>query len=105
MNAELEQRITGTIQSKRVVLFMKGRKGSPQCGFSAQVVSILQRRGVDFLDVDVLSDADLRQGLKEFSKWPTFPQLYVAGKLLGGADIVSGMDQSGELERVLATGS
>ncbi|HET9934520.1 MAG TPA: Grx4 family monothiol glutaredoxin [Polyangiaceae bacterium] len=103
MNTQLEERILSTLRSKRVVLFMKGKKALPQCGFSAAVVSILNRRGVDFLDVDVLSDAELRQGLKEFSKWPTFPQLYVDGKLIGGSDIVAGMDQSGELERVLGT--
>jgi monothiol glutaredoxin len=81
---------------------MKGKKDTPQCGFSAQVAGILKKRGVEFLDVDVLADPELRQGLKEFSSWPTFPQLYVAGKLIGGADIVAGLDASGELTRVIA---
>jgi len=102
MNIELQNRIVGTLQSNKVVLFMKGSKASPQCGFSAQVVAILTRKGVDFLDVDVLADAELRQGLKEYSTWPTFPQLYVNGKLIGGCDIVSGLEQSGELDHALA---
>ncbi|MGC4088580.1 MAG: 5'/3'-nucleotidase SurE [Polyangiaceae bacterium] len=98
MDQALRERIEGTVNSKRVVLFMKGNKNFPQCGFSAQVVSILKKKGVDFLDVNILSDQDLRQGLKEFSNWPTFPQLYVGGKLVGGCDIVTGMAESGELE-------
>jgi len=101
MNSELRDRILGTIKSNKVVLFMKGNKTAPQCGFSAQVASILTRKGVDFLAVDVLSDAELRQGLKEFSSWPTFPQLYVDGSLVGGADIVSGLELNGQLDRAL----
>ena len=101
MTPALETKIRTTIASNRVVLFMKGTKGVPQCGFSAQVAGILTRRGVDFLDVDILRDPELRQGLKEYSRWPTFPQLYVDGKLIGGADIVTGLDASGELERLL----
>ena len=104
MNPATRERIVATIQSKPVVLFMKGNKAVPQCGFSAQVVGILSRAKVDFLDVDVLADPELRQGLKEYSSWPTFPQLYIAGKLVGGADIVSAMSQSGELDRLLAAG-
>jgi len=102
MNAAISERILATVQRKKVVLFMKGNKTQPQCGFSAQVVSILTRAEVDFLDVDVLSDPELRQALKEFSSWPTFPQLYVGGEFVGGADIVSALSQSGELGRVLA---
>lgn len=101
MNEQVTNQIKSALGAKRVVLFMKGSKASPQCGFSAQVVSILTRRGVDFLDVDVLSDPGLRQGLKEFSNWPTFPQLYVDGQLIGGCDIVTGLEQSGELARVI----
>jgi monothiol glutaredoxin len=104
MDSALRERIEGTIGKKKVVLFMKGNKNFPQCGFSAQVVSILKKRNVDFLDVNILTDPDLRQGLKEFSNWPTFPQLYVDGKLVGGCDIITGMDQNGELDQVL-TGS
>jgi len=102
MNEQVNSRIKSTINSKKVVLFMKGNKSSPQCGFSAHVVSILTRVGVDFLDVDVLSDPALRQGLKDFSNWPTFPQLYVDGQLVGGCDIVAALDQSGELTRIVA---
>lgn len=101
MNESLVERIKSTIEARKVVLFMKGKKESPQCGFSGHVVSILTKKGVEFLDVDVLSDLELRQGLKTYSKWPTFPQLYVDGKLIGGADIVSDLERSGELEQVL----
>ncbi|HET7544384.1 MAG TPA: Grx4 family monothiol glutaredoxin [Polyangiaceae bacterium] len=101
MNSTLRERIVSTIESKPVVLFMKGNKRLPQCGFSAQVVGILTRENVDFLDIDVLADPELRQGLKEYSSWPTFPQLYIGGKLVGGADIVTAMSQSGELGRML----
>ena len=95
--------IESLIKQNRVTLFMKGNKNFPQCGFSAQVVSILKQKSVDFLDVNILTDAELRQGLKEFSNWPTFPQLYVDGKLVGGCDIVTGMNESGELDSVLGT--
>jgi monothiol glutaredoxin len=101
MTTPLYDRISATLRSKKIVLFMKGNKASPQCGFSAQVVALLGTKGVDYLDVDILADPELRQGLKEFSNWPTFPQLYVDGKLVGGCDIVSGLEQSGELDRVL----
>jgi monothiol glutaredoxin len=101
MDDGLRERIKSTIESKKVVLFMKGNKNFPQCGFSAHVVGILKEHAVDFRDVNILSDADLRQGLKEYSNWPTFPQLYVDGKLVGGADIVSSLHESGELTSVL----
>ena len=104
MDDALKQRIEGTIGQSRVVLFMKGSKHFPQCGFSAQVVQILKQKGADFKDVNILADAELRQGLKEYSNWPTFPQLYVGGKLVGGCDIVSSLNESGELDAVL-TGS
>ena len=102
MDDALKQRIEGTITQSRVVLFMKGSKHFPQCGFSAQVVQILKQRGAEFKDVNILADAELRQGLKEYSNWPTFPQLYVGGKLVGGCDIVSSMNESGELATVLS---
>ena len=102
MDAGTREKIEGTLGSKKVVLFMKGSKNFPQCGFSAQVVSILKRKNVEFLDVNILADPELRQGLKEFSNWPTFPQLYVNGKLIGGCDIVTGLEESGELDGVLA---
>ncbi|HEY8943998.1 MAG TPA: Grx4 family monothiol glutaredoxin [Polyangiaceae bacterium] len=101
MDPELKTRIESTISQSKVVLFMKGSKNFPQCGFSAQVVSILRNKGVPFTDVNILADPELRQGLKEFSNWPTFPQLYVDGKLIGGSDIVSGLEERGELDEVL----
>jgi monothiol glutaredoxin len=102
MDEVLKQRIADTLGQSRVVLFMKGSKHFPQCGFSAQVVQILRQKGADFKDVNILSDPELRQGLKEFSNWPTFPQLYVDGKLVGGCDIVTSLDESRELDAVLA---
>jgi monothiol glutaredoxin len=105
MEAAVRDRIESTLGSKKVVLFMKGNKNFPQCGFSAQVVSILKRKNVEFLDVNILSDPELRQGLKEFSEWPTFPQLYVDGKLVGGCDIVVSLNESGELKAVLGLAS
>jgi monothiol glutaredoxin len=101
MDDVLRERIKQTIESKKIVLFMKGSKNFPQCGFSAHVVGILKERAVDFRDVNILTDTDLRQGLKEYSNWPTFPQLYVDGKLVGGADIVANLHESGELATLL----
>jgi monothiol glutaredoxin len=101
MDDALKQRIEGTIGQSRVVLFMKGSKHFPQCGFSAQVVQILKQKGTEFKDVNILTDPELRQGLKEYSNWPTFPQLYVGGKLVGGCDIVTSLNESGELDAVL----
>ncbi len=101
MDEALKTRIAETIGQSRVVLFMKGSKHFPQCGFSAQVVQILKQKGADFKDVNILADAELRQGVKEYSNWPTFPQLYVGGKLIGGCDIVTSMNESGELDSVL----
>lgn len=101
MEDVLENRIKGVIASKPVVLFMKGTKSFPQCGFSARVVEILGRSGAEFLDVNVLADPELREGLKEYSSWPTFPQLYVRGELIGGCDIVTELYQKGELAKLL----
>ena len=103
MESALKERIVGTINSGKVVLFMKGSKNFPQCGFSAQVVQILKQAGAEFRDINILADAELRQGLKEHSNWPTFPQLYVDGKLVGGCDIVTSLHESGELESLLGT--
>jgi monothiol glutaredoxin len=90
-------RIQGYVAADPVVLFMKGTPVFPQCGFSAQVVQVLSHMGVKFKAYDVLVDDELRQGIKEFSNWPTIPQLYVKGELVGGCDIVREMYQSGEL--------
>ena len=104
MDEALRDRIKTTIQSHKVVLFMKGNKNFPQCGFSAKVIGLLKENGADFRDVNILADADLRTGLKEYSNWPTFPQLYVDGKLVGGCDIVTSLSESGELKSVLGLG-
>ncbi len=100
MNSNLEtvfDFIKTTLDNNKVVLFMKGSKKFPQCGFSAQVVSILQLHGITFLDVDIFAVEGLREGIKEFSSWPTIPQLYVNSKFIGGADIVRDLHQSNEL--------
>ena len=96
-------RIRQDISSNDVVLFMKGTPVFPQCGFSAAVVQVLTHLGVKFKGIDVLTDPSLRQGIKEFSNWPTIPQLYVKGEMVGGCDIVREMYQSGELQDLLAS--
>jgi len=104
MEAQLKQEIDELIQGHRVVLFMKGSKNFPQCGFSATVVNILRESGVkDFKDVNILQRVDLREGIKEYANWPTIPQLYVGGEFVGGCDIVRELFGSGELFEVLGT--
>jgi monothiol glutaredoxin len=93
--------IRKTVASNDVVLFMKGSKAAPQCGFSAQVVYILGQVAVDYKDVNVLEDMSIREGIKSFSNWPTIPQLYVKGEFVGGCDIVREMFQAGELQGLL----
>ena len=94
--------IRRTLEDHNVVLFMKGVASQPQCGFSNTVVQILDHLGVEFRDVNVLADDVIRQGVKEFSNWPTVPQLYVKGEFVGGCDIVREMFQTGELQTLLA---
>jgi monothiol glutaredoxin len=101
INDALRQRIADTISKGRVMLFMKGNPAMPQCGFSAAVVSILKETGVPFESHNILADPELREGLKEYSSWPTYPQLYVDGKLVGGADIVRDLHAKGELSKLL----
>jgi monothiol glutaredoxin len=96
-------RIKQDISGNDVVLYMKGTPVFPQCGFSAAVVQVLTHLGVKFKGIDVLSDPSLRQGIKDFSNWPTIPQLYVKGELVGGCDIVREMFQSGELQELLSS--
>ncbi len=96
--ADIADRITADITANRVMLFMKGTALFPQCGFSARVVQILSHMNVPFATANVLEDPELRDGIKEFSSWPTIPQLYVDGEFVGGCDIVTEMFQSGELE-------
>jgi monothiol glutaredoxin len=93
--------IDGQVKSNDVVLFMKGTKDFPQCGFSGRVAQILSYLGVDYKDVNVLEDMGLRDGIKTYTNWPTIPQLYVKGEFVGGADIIAEMFQSGELEQHL----
>jgi monothiol glutaredoxin len=94
--------ISKTISANDVVLFMKGRKGMPQCGFSMQVDQILTLLGVDYKDVNVLDDMGVREGIKSFSNWPTIPQLYIKGEFVGGCDIIREMYEAGELQQMLA---
>ena len=96
------ERIATLIAAHPVVLFMKGDRRQPQCGFSARVVQLLDQRLPEYETVDVLSDPALRQGIKDFSDWPTVPQLYVGGEFVGGCDIVTEMAASGELDTQLA---
>ncbi|MCV3271092.1 Grx4 family monothiol glutaredoxin [Roseobacter sinensis] len=93
--------IKKTIDANDVVLFMKGTKEMPQCGFSSRVAGVLNYMGVEFSDVNVLADESIRQGIKEFSDWPTIPQLYVKGEFVGGCDIITEMTLSGELDTLL----
>jgi monothiol glutaredoxin len=102
MNDELRARIEKTISQERIMLFMKGSPSMPQCGFSATVVQILKQVGAPFGSQNILADQELREGLKQFSSWPTFPQLYVDGKLVGGCDIVRELHARGELAPLLA---
>ena len=101
MTDELKQRIEKTIGQHRIMLFMKGNPSMPQCGFSAAVVSVLKEEGVQYGSFNILADQELREGLKEYSSWPTYPQLYVDGKLVGGADIVRDLHAKGELATIL----
>jgi len=93
--------IENEVKNNKVVLFMKGTKDMPACGFSSKVVTILNKLGVEFQDINVLSDPELRDALKIFSDWPTFPQLYINGELVGGCDIVVELYSNGELEKML----
>jgi monothiol glutaredoxin len=100
-NETLRQQISDLLASNRVVLFMKGTRQMPQCGFSAQVVQILDEILPNYETVDVLRSPEIRDGIKEFSKWPTIPQLYVGGQFIGGCDIVREMRASGELQKLI----
>ena len=101
MNEDLKKRITETISSNRIMLFMKGNPSMPQCGFSAAVVNILKELGVQYGSYNILADQELREGLKAYSNWPTYPQLYLDGQLVGGCDIVRDMHAKGELAPLL----
>ena len=98
---EIQDWIGKQVAANDVVLFMKGTKQMPQCGFSMQVAQILDHLGVDFKDINVLEDMSVREGIKAYSNWPTIPQLYVKGEFIGGCDIVREMFQAGELQSLL----
>ena len=99
--ADTKTTIDDMVKSKDVVLFMKGTKAMPQCGFSSKVAGVLNYMAVDYADVNVLEDAEIRQGIKDYSDWPTIPQLYVKGEFVGGCDIIVEMTLSGELDAML----
>ena len=99
----VQEQIKNVVEENTIMLFMKGSPDFPQCGFSGRLVQILQACGVQFASADVLSDDQIRQGIKEFSNWPTIPQLYINGEFIGGSDIVTEMYESGELQAKLET--
>jgi monothiol glutaredoxin len=99
--SDAKAKIDEMVKGADVVLFMKGTKAMPQCGFSSKVAGVLNYMGVEYSDVNVLEDADIRQGIKDYSDWPTIPQLYVKGEFVGGCDIITEMTLSGELDAML----
>ncbi|MEB3338510.1 MAG: Grx4 family monothiol glutaredoxin [Leptolyngbyaceae bacterium] len=101
MTPELKDRLDSVIKEHKIVVFMKGSKLMPQCGFSNNVVQILNTMGVPYQTIDVLEDYEIRQGIKEYSNWPTIPQVYVNGEFVGGSDILIELYQKGELQEML----
>ncbi|MDD9912063.1 MAG: Grx4 family monothiol glutaredoxin [Alphaproteobacteria bacterium] len=95
---DIQQKIDDLVNSNKITLFMKGSKDFPMCGFSARVATILNQLDIDYLDINVLEDGDIREGVKEYANWPTIPQLYINGEFIGGCDIVVEMFQAGELQ-------
>ncbi|MBD2386114.1 Grx4 family monothiol glutaredoxin [Cylindrospermum sp. FACHB-282] len=101
MTPELKEKIDNLLEQNKIMVFMKGNKLMPQCGFSNNVVQILNTLGVPFETVDVLADSEIRQGIKEYSEWPTIPQVYIDGKFIGGSDILIELYQKGELQQLV----
>ncbi len=101
MDAQLQKRIEDQLKSNKVILFMKGTPQMPQCGFSAKALDMLRTYQVPFVTFNILNDEDIRQGLKEYSDWPTYPQLYVNAQLVGGCDIIAQLHENGELKEIL----
>ena len=99
--SDAQAKIAELVQKNEILLFMKGTPLFPQCGFSSRAVAILDRLGAPYESIDVLQDADVREGIKQFSDWPTIPQLYVKGEFVGGSDIMMEMFESGELQQLL----
>ena len=102
MTRDVQREIADLVQKHRVLVFMKGTRYMPQCGFSAAAVQAISEHTSDFATVDVLADNEIREGVKRFSNWPTIPQVYVDGKFIGGSDIVREMHATGELARLIA---
>jgi len=102
MDETVKQQIEDILSKDRIMLFMKGTPAEPQCGFSAQVINLLNQCEAKYSSFDIFSDGEIRQGIKEYSNWPTIPQLYVDGKFIGGCDIVTEMHTEGELKELLA---
>jgi monothiol glutaredoxin len=100
--SEIHEQIKQTVESDNVVLFMKGSPDFPQCGFSGRAIQVLRACGTQFATFDVLSDDGVRQGIKDFSNWPTIPQLYIKGEFVGGSDIILDMYEKGELQKMLS---
>ncbi len=100
MTPELKAKLDKLVQDNKILVFMKGSKLMPQCGFSNNVVQILNTLGVPYETIDVLADPDIRQGIKEYSNWPTIPQVYINGEFIGGSDIAIELYQSGELQQM-----
>jgi len=101
MTPELKQRLDNLVEQHKILVFMKGNKLMPQCGFSNNVVQILNALGVPFETIDVLADWEIRQGIKEYSEWPTIPQVYIDGKFVGGSDIMAELYNKGELQQLV----
>lgn len=101
MNPELKERIDKLVSQNKILVFMKGNKLMPQCGFSNNVVQILNTLGVPYETVDVLDDYEIRQGIKEYSNWPTIPQVYINGEFVGGSDVLIELYQQGELQQLV----
>jgi monothiol glutaredoxin len=101
MTPELQERIDSLVKGNKILVFMKGNKLMPQCGFSNNVVQIFNILGVPYETVDVLADNDIRQGIKEYSNWPTIPQIYINGKFIGGSDVAIELYQKGELQQMV----
>ena len=99
--SDAQTQIKDTVEANDVVLFMKGTSQMPQCGFSSKVAGVLNYMGVEYKDINVLADDGIRQGIKDFSDWPTIPQLYIKGEFVGGCDIITEMTLSGELDTML----
>jgi monothiol glutaredoxin len=101
MNPEVKERIDNLVSQNKILVFMKGNKLMPQCGFSNNVVQILNTLGVPYETVDVLDDYDIRQGIKDYSNWPTIPQVYINGEFVGGSDVLIELYQQGELQQLV----